>query len=270
MRERLRYRSWTIGAKTLVSHALLALFAIVFACVVAYALSFRYVQDQAMEELVAQAEYIASRDTAESDELVIPDEQTLELYQNITNSMVLYVNRDYLATHIGTDGDAAPGGPEFARMEIISSIDRQFVARIFEGESVGDIRRFEFASGVILFAGAPVRNAEGKVILYADTVTDSMERAITETERRRRKQIAYNEAHGITPKTIKKDIRDILEITAKDSDREVRGKDHKKLTIRERRELIERLTKEMKAASKMLEFEHAAYLRDRIRELEGK
>lgn len=164
MRERLRYRSWTIGAKTLVSHALLALFAIVFACVVAYALSFRYVQDQAMEELVAQAEYIASRDTGESDELVIPDEQTLELYQNITNSMVLYVNRDYLATHIGADGDAAPGGPEFARMEIISSIDRQFVARIFEGESVGDIRRFEFASGVIIFAGAPVRNAAGKVV----------------------------------------------------------------------------------------------------------
>ena len=164
MRERLRYRSWTIGAKTLVSHALLALFAIVFACVVAYALSFRYVQDQAMEELVAQAEYIASRDTGESDELVIPDEQTLELYQNITNSMELYVNRDYLATHIGADGDAAPGGPEFARMEIISSIDRQFVARIFEGESVGDIRRFEFASGVIIFAGAPVRNAAGKVV----------------------------------------------------------------------------------------------------------
>ena len=89
MKERLRYRSWTIGAKTLVSHALLALFAIVFACVVAYALSFRYVQDQAMEELVAQAEYIASRDTGESDELVIPDEQTLELYQNITNSMAV-------------------------------------------------------------------------------------------------------------------------------------------------------------------------------------
>ncbi len=125
-------------------------------------------------------------------------------------------------------------------------------------------------TSLIQTIGRAARNAEGKVILYADTVTDSMERAITETERRRRKQIAYNEAHGITPKTIKKDIRDILEITAKDSDREVRGKDHKKLTIRERRELIERLTKEMKAASKMLEFEHAAYLRDRIRELEGK
>ena len=66
MKERLRYRSWTIGAKTLVSHALLALFAIVFACVVAYALSFRYVQDQAMEELVQQAEYIASCDVTDA------------------------------------------------------------------------------------------------------------------------------------------------------------------------------------------------------------
>ena len=72
MKERLRYRSWTIGAKTLASHALLALFAIVFACVVAYALSFRYVQDQAMEELVQQAEYIASCDVTEGTQLVIP------------------------------------------------------------------------------------------------------------------------------------------------------------------------------------------------------
>ena len=163
MKEKLRYRSWTIGAKTLASHALLALFAIVFACVVAYALSFRYVQDQAMEELVAQAEYIASCDATEDDELAIPDEKTIEQYQSLTSAMVLYVNRDYLATHIGTEAPA-PGRPEFARLEIISSIDRQFVARMFEGETVADIRRFDFASGVILFAGAPVRNVQGKVV----------------------------------------------------------------------------------------------------------
>ena len=164
MRERLRYRSWTIGAKTLVSHALLALFAIVFACVVAYALSFRYVQDQAMEELVQQAEYIASCDVTDGTELSIPDEKTIEQYQRLTNSMVLYVDRDYLATHIGASGEPAPGGPEFARLELISSIDRQFVARMFEGETVADIRRFDFASGVILFAGSPVRNTAGKVV----------------------------------------------------------------------------------------------------------
>ena len=164
MKERLRYRSWTIGAKTLVSHALLALFAIVFACVVAYALSFRYVQDQAMEELVQQAEYIASCDVTDGTELSIPDEKTIEQYQSLTSSMVLYVDRDYLATHIGASGEPTPGGPEFARLEIISSIDRQFVARMFEGETVADIRRFDFASGVILFAGSPVRNTAGKVV----------------------------------------------------------------------------------------------------------
>ena len=99
MKERLRYRSWTIGAKTLVSHALLALFAIVFACVVAYALSFRYVQDQAMEELVAQAEYIASCDATEGTELLIPDEKTIEQYQRLTSSMVLYVNPIRISIH---------------------------------------------------------------------------------------------------------------------------------------------------------------------------
>src|SRR5699024_7115829 len=110
MKERLRYRSWTIGAKTLVSHALLALFAIVFACVVAYALSFRYVQDQAMEELVQQAEYIASCDVTDGTELSIPDEKTIEQYQRLTSAMVLYVDRDYLATHIGNANDPTPGG----------------------------------------------------------------------------------------------------------------------------------------------------------------
>ena len=112
MKERLRYRSWTIGAKTLASHALLALFAIVFACVVAYALSFRYVQDQAMEELVQQAEYIASCDVTDGTELSIPDEKTIEQYQSLTSSMVLYVDRDYLATHIGASNEPAPGGPD--------------------------------------------------------------------------------------------------------------------------------------------------------------
>ena len=108
-----------------------------FACVVAYALSFRYVQDQAMEELVQQAEYIASCDVTDGTELSIPDEKTIEQYQSLTSSMVLYVDRDYLATHIGASNEPAPGGPEFARLEIISSIDRQFVARMFEGRNGG-------------------------------------------------------------------------------------------------------------------------------------
>ena len=120
-------------------------------------------------------------------------------------------------------------------------------------------------TSLIQTIGRAARNAEGKVILYADEVTPSMERAITETERRREIQHAYNEAHGITPKTIVKDIRDVLEITSKsDYNTEYDGR---RLSKREKVELVARLEKEMKAAAKMLEFEHAAYLRDRIREL---
>ena len=120
-------------------------------------------------------------------------------------------------------------------------------------------------TSLIQTIGRAARNAEGKVILYADEVTPSMERAITETERRREIQHAYNEAHGITPKTIVKDIRDVLEITTKsDYNSEYEGR---RLSKREKIELVARLEKEMKAAAKMLEFEHAAYLRDRIREL---
>ena len=111
--------------------------------------------------------------------------------------------------------------------------------------------------------GRAARNANGEVIMYADSVTRSMERAITETERRRGIQQAYNEQNGIVPKTIMKDVHDIIEIGAKvDND-----KPDKKLSPKERAELIERLTREMKQAAKILEFEHAAALRDRINKL---
>ena len=112
--------------------------------------------------------------------------------------------------------------------------------------------------------GRAARNADGKVIMYADVVTDSMEKAITETERRRRIQQEYNKEHNITPKTIVKKVSDIIEIsTHADDDK----KPKKKLTRAEREKLIEQLTKEMKAAAKLLEFEHAAYLRDKIKSL---
>ena len=113
--------------------------------------------------------------------------------------------------------------------------------------------------------GRAARNAEGKVIMYADTVTNSMEKAIEETERRRSIQQKYNEEHGIIPKTIEKKVNDILEISTHNDDK----KPKQKLTKAEREKLIEQLTKEMKAAVKLLEFEHAAYLRDRIKELRG-
>ena len=114
--------------------------------------------------------------------------------------------------------------------------------------------------------GRAARNAEGTVIMYADVVTDSMERAITETERRRAIQEKYNKEHNITPKTIIKKVNDIIEISTHAEDDK---KPKKKLTRAEREKLIEQLTKEMKAAAKLLEFEHAAYLRDKIKELRG-
>ena len=102
--------------------------------------------------------------------------------------------------------------------------------------------------------------------MYADSVTGSMERAINETERRRALQIAYNEEHGIVPKTIIKGVRDVLEITSKNKLEAKTGK--KKMSAAERRQLIDKLTVEMKNAAKLLEFEHAAYLRDKIKKLQ--
>ena len=116
-------------------------------------------------------------------------------------------------------------------------------------------------TSLIQTVGRAARNAEGEVIMYADSVTPSMEAAIKETFRRREKQMKYNEEHSIIPQTIKKDVRDVIEITSKSSDGK---KPDSKLSRKEREALIVRLTAEMKAAAKILEFEHAAYLRDRI------
>jgi excinuclease ABC subunit B len=112
--------------------------------------------------------------------------------------------------------------------------------------------------------GRAARNAQGEVIMYADSVTPSMERAISETFRRRGIQQAYNEAHGIVPKTIIKDVRDVLEISSKTKDVD---KNFRRMTRLEREQVIKQLTAEMRAAAKLLEFEHAAYLRDKIEKL---
>ena len=114
--------------------------------------------------------------------------------------------------------------------------------------------------------GRAARNAGGKVIMYADTVTVSMRGAIEETERRRRVQSAYNESHGIVPKTIAKEVREVISLGAKHKDSETKKK---KLSKAERDKLIEQLTTEMRAASQKLEFEKAAFLRDKIREMRG-
>ena len=118
-------------------------------------------------------------------------------------------------------------------------------------------------TSLIQTVGRAARNAEGKVIMYADSVTPSMERAISETERRRKIQSDYNKAHGITPKTIIKDVRDVIEITPKQDNE----KNIKQMSREQREAMIKRLTVEMKQAAKLLEFEHAAEIRDRIEKL---
>ena len=127
-------------------------------------------------------------------------------------------------------------------------------------------------TSLIQTIGRAARNADGMVILYADTITPSMRRAMDETERRREKQDAYNKAHGITPPTVVKSVRELLEIsaTAEDMASDQRQGRVKAMTKQEKAAEIARLEKAMKEAAKMLEFELAASLRDQIIELRGK
>ena len=120
-------------------------------------------------------------------------------------------------------------------------------------------------TSLIQTMGRAARNAEGKVILYADTVTPSMRAAMDETARRRSIQDAYNQAHGIVPKTIVKSVRDLIEISKPTE--EVRGKSGVKMTRAEKEREIARLEKAMREAARMMEFEYAAVLRDQIIEL---
>ena len=122
-------------------------------------------------------------------------------------------------------------------------------------------------TSLIQTIGRAARNAEGTVIMYADTVTPSMKAAITETNRRREKQMAYNAAHGIVPQTIIKSVRDLIEISS--GAEAAVTESGVKMTAEERRRTIEKLEKEMKKAAKMMEFEYAAVLRDRIIQLRG-
>ena len=119
-------------------------------------------------------------------------------------------------------------------------------------------------TSLIQTIGRAARNAEGQVIMYADSVTDSMERALRETNRRREIQMAYNKEHGIVPKTIVKSVAEIIEISAKDTI----DKKGKRLSRMEKEKLIKAYTAEMKEAAKLLEFEQAAFLRDKIRKLQ--
>jgi len=135
---------------------------------------------------------------------------------------------------------------------------------ILDADKEGFLRS---ATSLIQTIGRAARNASGLVIMYADKVTPSMSTAIDETDDRRKKQRAFNEAHGIVPKTIIKDVRGLLEISKRDES--VASDSGIKLTGRELDEEIRKLEKQMSAAAKLLEFEYAAALRDRIIQLRG-
>ena len=122
-------------------------------------------------------------------------------------------------------------------------------------------------TSLIQTIGRAARNAEGKVIMYADTVTRSMDVAIRETERRRKIQDEYNRANGIVPKTIIKSVRDLIEISSPTAER--KGRSGIKMTKAEKEKEIARLEKQMKEAARMMEYEYAAVLRDQIIELRG-
>ncbi|MBQ2809407.1 MAG: excinuclease ABC subunit UvrB [Clostridia bacterium] len=119
-------------------------------------------------------------------------------------------------------------------------------------------------TSLIQTIGRAARNANGKVIMYADTITRSMKNAIDETNRRRKAQTEYNEAHGIVPQTIIKDIHEVIDLGKRTEE----AKTIKRMSPRERERLIEQLTAEMREAARKLEFEKAAYLRDKIKELQ--
>ncbi|MBQ2863351.1 MAG: excinuclease ABC subunit UvrB, partial [Clostridia bacterium] len=118
-------------------------------------------------------------------------------------------------------------------------------------------------TSIVQTVGRAARNAHGRVILYADVMTRSINAAVAETNRRRKIQLEYNERHGIIPQTVVKDIRDVIDISSKTK----RGEGQKKLSPKDRDKLIEQLSSEMRSAAAKLEFEKAAFLRDKIKEL---
>ena len=124
-------------------------------------------------------------------------------------------------------------------------------------------------TSLIQTIGRAARNADGLVIMYADKITPSMRAAIDETERRREKQDAFNKAHGIVPKTVVKSVRSLIELSGEVEETKKFDFNQKQMTKQQRLEAIAKLEKEMKEASKMLEFEYAAILRDKIIKLRG-
>ena len=232
-------------------------------------ISVRPVEGQ-IEDLISE---IYAR--AEKNERVLITTLTKKMAENLTD---YFINSGIKAKYLHYDIDT------IERMEIIRDlrmgkfdvlvginllregldIPEVSLVAILDADKEGFLRS---ERSLIQTIGRAARNAEGEVIMYADSVTPSMEKAIKETERRRKIQNEYNEKHGIIPKTIVKPVRDVIEIRTKD---DVEKDFKRQMSRQEKEKLISSLTKEMKAAAKLLEFEHAAYLRDKIEELKKK
>ena len=144
---------------------------------------------------------------------------------------------------------------------------------ILDADKIGFLRS---ATSLIQTIGRAARNADGRVIMYADHMSDAMAEAIKETEHRRSVQMAYNEAHGITPRTIKKAIEDIIEREKKDDEEAVKDEikivssSYNLLLERDRKRYIADLTKQMTELAKNLEFEKAALIRDEIQRIKDR
>ena len=214
---------------------------------------------------------------AERDERVLVTTLTKKMAEDLTDYLkTAGVRTRYLHSDVGT----------IERMEIIRDLrlgefdaliginllregldlPEVSLVAVLDADKEGFLRS---ETSLIQTAGRAARNANGLVILYADEITPSMKGAMEETARRRALQDKYNKAHGIEPKTIVKGVHEILEISKSAEEETVRARKKRKLSEKERDEEIRKLEKAMKEASKLLEFEYAAALRDRIIELRG-
>lgn len=156
----------SIGTKTLISHISLSMFVILLASLLSYMLTFQYVRDTMIEDLLNKAEHIADSTHTMSDGGLVPSSRTVSIYQNLTDSQVFFLDMDANTIRLRRFYNQTPNdeSDDFQKIDVLDALDQQFANRILGGETVSALRRFEFAQDTILFAGAPVKNAQEQVL----------------------------------------------------------------------------------------------------------